>query len=467
MRHISLILQSRSVITELLDWEFDSIREPFRVLLSDECVSHLVSAGAATFNSLERDLRGSRPPGKLPFAPGLGALRINAKAQLEHRAFRHDYGTTSYSVPWLPSSAAGVRLSCATENLVSRFKLADTFMSAHNDAFTRRRHAEGDLDYFVSEDESTWHIALSFEPRRRIAVEATSDQGGSLLDVARLFPRAYVHVYPYGGVTTMLNLSLVFERDVDVPQLLRSVRSTLGRSAAPALHFDMPGVASGPPAEFVNQLEAVAVRAIAPGARPPRLSPLNYALSIGAGRDELSDAALSGLLTLDERYEIFKDSWVEARASLYGRYEGDRVVASRTSLAVATSPTYFAPGARRRFFWRCLSLMEFAHLQAEILDLAVDRLAKLGTLDGPDEDLARAVDADLRAPPRIPARPACASPQMAVRMPKGRQRRGCNRPLFASRSEHSVRREASCDDEACERGQRRPHQRDGRSDRDP
>jgi hypothetical protein len=389
MRHISLILQSHSVITEVLDSEFDSLRGPFRVLLYDECVTHLVSNGAATFNAYERDRRWNRTPGKLPFVPGLGAVRINAKAQLEHRALRHLRGFTSYSAPFLPSSAAGVRLARDSQNFVSEFRLADTYASARNDALTRRRHAEGDLDYFVSEDESTWHIALSFEPRRRIAVRPISDDGRALLDVAQVFPRSYVHLYPSGGLTVMLNLSLVFKKDAKVSEVLRSVQVALGRRAMPAFQFDLAGVASGSAHEFVRQLEAATTRAVVPEARTPDAPHLDYAVSIGADPQELPDAALSGLLTLDERYEIFKDSWVEARASLYGRYQGDRVVASRTSLAVATSPTHFTPGGRRRFFWRCLGIKEFASLQASILNLAGDRLAKLGTLGGPEEDAAR------------------------------------------------------------------------------
>jgi hypothetical protein len=92
---------------------------------------------------------------------------------------------------------------------------------------------------------------------------------------------------------------------------------------------------------------------------------------------------------LDDRYEILKDEWIEARGSLYGKYKGDRVMASRTTLAVATSPHYFTPNGRRRFFWRCHAIREFAMLQMMVLYELSARLAKVGTSSGPDEDGTR------------------------------------------------------------------------------
>jgi hypothetical protein len=108
----------------------------------------------------------------------------------------------------------------------------------------------------------------------------------------------------------------------------------------------MRGVAGGTARDFVKQLTRPTTEAVAPDARTSDYVHLDYALSIGAGVDELSDTALAGLLTLDDRYNILKREWVEARASLYGKYGGDRVVASRTSLAVTTDPRLTHPRAR-------------------------------------------------------------------------------------------------------------------------
>lgn len=388
MRHVSLVLQDRSVIGELLDDDLDAIRNQFWVLSYPECISHLAASGAATFNFRTHSFR-APAPSSLPFVPGLGALRINAKAQLEHRALRHYRGFSQYAAPSLPSSAIGVQLAHSVANTVSEFRLGDTYLSAENESLTRRRASEGDIDYFISDDESTWHVALSIEPRRRISIEPLTGVGRALLEQAGVFPRIYAHVYPHGGLTVMLNLSLVFKDDTDAQSVVKAVKILLGKRAEPAFQFDMAGIACGSATDVVQAVRTLTTRAIVPEAQIFESIHLDYAVSVGADQDEVSDAALSGLLTLDERYETFKQGWLEARASLYGRYDGDRVVASRTSLAVATSPRLFSPSGRRRFFWRCLGIKEFVALQQLVITRATMRLSKLGTLGGPAEDTAR------------------------------------------------------------------------------
>jgi hypothetical protein len=52
---------------------------------------------------------------------------------------------------------------------------------------------------------------------------------------------------------------------------------------------------------------------------------------------------------------------------------------------VATSPEHFAPGPRRRFFWRCHAIKELADLQQTTLWRTADLLTRAGTNGGPDE----------------------------------------------------------------------------------
>src|SRR4051794_17242010 len=101
MHHVYLTLQEQSVIDGLLLGDTEAIAKPFRRLLDPEAVSWLAQDGAATFNSFQARSRvvpsyhghaDAAPASELPFVPHLGALRLNAKAQVEHRAFGHYRG---------------------------------------------------------------------------------------------------------------------------------------------------------------------------------------------------------------------------------------------------------------------------------------------------------------------------------------------------------------------------------------
>jgi hypothetical protein len=393
MRHVYLTLQESDVVTELLCGDHRAIREPFRALLAPRAVSWLADDGAATFNSYQAYAR-RRPPGHafadpdpprdLPFVPFLGPLRLNVKAQVEHRAYWHFRGFTTWELQSRPSSPTGTRLIPHREELVSEYRLADTFTSTGPDQ-TRRMHTEGATDSFISDDESTWHVAFSIEPRQRIEVLPLSDEAENALGAVRVRPRAYVHLYPHGGVTATLGLSVLFEEDRRIADVIPTLRMLTGRRTAAQFAFGMRGVDALPAAGFLRRLIDMTTTAVSPDAFTGKNSTPVYALALSAGPADLSDAELSGLLTLDDRYELLRDRWVEARASLYGKYVGDRVVASAGSLAVATSPEHFPPSGRRRFFWRCHAIKEFAALQTHMLHSISQRLAASGTASGPDE----------------------------------------------------------------------------------
>ena len=388
MRHVFLTLQSVDVLDELFEDRVDEVRNPFRVLLYVEGLSALAAAGAAGFGYDENHRRRS-PGGRVPFVPGLGPLVLNAKAQLEHRALRHSYGLISLAASILPESAAGVRVAREPEVFLSEFDREDTYDSDRDAELSRRIDREGATDSFFSFDESVWHVPVSVEPRTRIKVRARTPEAERLLSLARVAPRMYAHIYPYGGMTVMLNLSVTLRDETPVAEVIPLVRALVRQRGDPSVDFTMGTLASGGAAEFLAQLRATIISAVAPKAAPSPIGPLSYGISVNADEDEISDTELSGLLTLDERYETLKDRWVAARASLYGRYRGDRVIATRSTLAVATSPRAFTPGGRRRFFWRCQSVMELARLQQQAVDLAAAGLGRLGRLNGPDELLVR------------------------------------------------------------------------------
>lgn len=383
MRHIYLTLQHQRIITELLVGDAEAIHPKFRNLLDAEALALLLADGAGAISPYERDELTPRRA-RLPFIPWLGQLRISEKAQVEHRAFGHDYGLGTFPQS-LPASPTGLRLMPKTHELRSRHQLTDTYSSARNQELSRRIASEGATDYLVCDDQSTWHIAISIEPRQRITVLPLTEQATSLARHARIAVRPYIHLYPYGALTVTLCFSLVFDVDTDADLAIELLRPLARLPSSPAFGLAMHGLAAGSSHEFVGKLASMTTRAIAPVARVHDYVHLDYAVSVGASTEELSETQLAGLLTLDERYQEFKPSWVASRASLYGKFSGDRVVASRSSLAVCTDPAQFTPSARRRFFWRCHTLKELANLQGGVLCRAARALTEVGTADGPDE----------------------------------------------------------------------------------
>jgi hypothetical protein len=389
MRHVYLTLQDTFVLDPLLRGEEDQVRGPFRVLLSDSAVSDLLELGAATGSWLYYGRRDGLLGSRLPFVPGLGALRVKAKSQVEHRAIGHDYGHACFPPNAISSSPTGVRSARRTEELMSHRRLSDTYLSARDRELTDLMAREGATDYYVSEDESTWHFAFSVEPGRRIRAGALTDHAAHLLRGTSINPAAYIHVYPYGGVSVTLGISLVFSRDRDLSEVITLVKALLGRRDTAQFDFEMAGIGPMVASEFIEELGRQVATAIADGLpRFHRVQP-SYAVSLGADPSEFSDAELAGLLTLDPLYRVVKPSWLEARASLYGKYAGDRVVASRGSLAVVTSPRHFSPSGRRRFFWRCHAIKELAALQAQTLRRIDWELQPAATAAGPSEATVR------------------------------------------------------------------------------
>ena len=384
MRNIYLTLQHRRIIPELLEGDAEAIRPKFRNLLDAEALALLLADGAGAISPYERDELTPRRA-LLPFIPWLGQLRISEKAQVEHRAFGHDYGLGTFPQS-LPASPTGLRLTPKTHELRSRHQLADTYSSARNQELSRRIASEGTTDYLVCNDQSTWHLAISIEPRKRIIVRPLTEQATILARHARIAVRPYIHVYPYGALTVTLCFSLVFDVDTDADRVIELLRPLARLPSSPEFGLAMHGLEAGSTHEFVGKLASMTTRAITPtaGVHDDYVH-LDYAVSVGASTEELSDTQLAGLLTLDARYQEFKPSWVASRASLYGKFSGDRVVASRSSLAVCTDPAQFTPSARRRFFWRCHTLKELANLQGAVLWRAARALKEAGTADGPDE----------------------------------------------------------------------------------
>jgi hypothetical protein len=386
MRHVYLTLQDCLILDQLLEGDEGAVRPPFRVLLRESAVSELLDLGAASGTWHYYGRRDESLGSRLPFVPGLGAIRIKPKAQVEHRAIGHDYGHSCFPPRSLSASPTGVRLAPRTEELLSHWRLADTYVSPRSRELTQRIATEGTTDFYFSDDESTWHFAFSVEPKARITVTPLSGEAERLLIGAEINPSAYIHIYPYGGVSITVAFSLVFEKDRDLSEVIPLIKALIGRRDQPQMQLAMRGAKTGVASAFIQDLGARVATAIV--GEPPKYHRVDprYAVSLAADPDVFSDEELAGLLTLDDHYAGIRKHWVEARASLYGKYSGDRVMGSRASLAVLTSPRQFPPSGRRRFFWRCHAIKEFATFQARVLGRINWQLREAATASGPSEE---------------------------------------------------------------------------------
>lgn len=296
MRRLYLTLQDTFLIDGLLDRNLDAVRAPFHELLSYDGLSRLMQRGAGTYRSIYAR---SYETDKLPFIPGLGALRLSHKAQLEHRAFERGRGLEIPSRA-IPCSPTALRLFPRALELVSEHRLEDTYRGRDDAAAGRRVMREGHVDYFVSEDESTWHVPASVEPRQRINVTADTDEARQMLGPGRLAARAYLHVYPYGMLTVALCVAVDHRREASLDASVALLRTVCGRRDKPGFSFGMRGFETSSANDFIAQLGRRAGRAIEPGEHPVQFAAPRYAVSVAADREHLSDRELAGLLTLDK-----------------------------------------------------------------------------------------------------------------------------------------------------------------------
>jgi hypothetical protein len=187
----------------------------------------------------------------------------------------------------------------------------------------------------------------------------------------------------------MLTFSLTFARDQRVSEVILLLKALLGRRERPQFQLELGRAKPKTAPELITELGRRLEAAILASPDRDRAIKPDYALSLAADPAELSDVEVAGLLTLDDHYEEIREGWMQARASLYGKYSGDRLTASRGSLAVVTSPRQFTPSGRRRFFWRCHAIKEFARLQA----LTLKQIAtELGHRDADNRPRARALN---------------------------------------------------------------------------
>jgi hypothetical protein len=194
--------------------------------------------------------------------------------------------------------------------------------------------------------------------------------------------RPYIHIYPYGGVSVTLAFALAFERDRRVSEVIALLKALLGRRGRPQFQLESREAEPMTASELIASLGERTAAAILRDLVRREVAP-DYALSLSADPEALSDAEVAGLLTLDDHYEEIREGWIEARASLYGKYSGDRLTVSRGSLAVVTSPRQFTPSGRRRFFWRCHAIKELARFQAMTHDVLAGELRRIDTKSAP------------------------------------------------------------------------------------
>jgi len=374
-------LNRRCVVPALVTGRRDSVRPAFRLLLAPDGIGQLIER--ARIGGWDWEVVPGDPGGvdqiSRPFVPGLGALALSARAQLDHRALRRDSG--GWLWPPRGEAAGDVPGWQPTDpDMPDPTDLHDTFAAEATGRvadLARTLRVEGTAFSFKGTDESTFHIALSIEPRRPFTIQPAGD-GVSVAGLGVGFvvqPRVYIHVFPYGVVSCWVCGSLLAHVPAGVRDHIGVLRRLAGRRVPPEQAFRIMG--AGEPALALSALagrlaERVA-EAVAPGTRPLPCEDDFLALRLA---DPVDDRELTGLLTLDDRFESFSTRFAGNYASLYGRFEGDRVVATAKSFVAAVNPDQFPPSARRNFFWRLLLVVELALAQRDMFPILTSAVSQ-------------------------------------------------------------------------------------------
>lgn len=374
-------LNRRCVVPALMMGNRDSVRPAFRLLLAPDGIGQLIeraNVGGWDWEVVTED-RGVVEQIPRPFVPGLGALALSPRAQLDHRALRRESGWWSWpphgedvgEVPgWQPTDP---EMPDPTD-LDDTFAAETTGRAAN---LARALRVEGTAYSFKGTDESTFHIALSIEPKRGFATRPAGD-GVSVAQIGAGFvvqPRVYIHLFPYGVVSCWVCGSLRARVTAGVRDHISVLRRLAGRRVPPEQAFRIMG--AGEPAlalpALAGRLAERVAEAIAPTTQPLPCEDDYLALRLA---DPLDDREVAGLLTLDDRFESFSTRFVGNYASLYGRFEGDRVVATGKSFVAAVNPHEFSPSARRNFFWRLLLVVELALAQRDMFPILTSAVSQ-------------------------------------------------------------------------------------------
>lgn len=371
MRHVAAVIERQFILPELLHGDWEALTPAFDFLADADAIDHVLRAGLerrsarqfikgyaiATYGREAVDASGSaqRPP----YVPGLGSLGVSHKAILQHREIGIGYG---YLDPFFlePRQAHDDEEDVDEE---ARQLLAE--MSPRADV------AEGvgpvdSPEWLFGPDQSTWHLPLSVEPRKRLhaALPENWPRGW------RLAPRAYIHLYPYGLLSCIVSCGLSAVEDRPISEVVAALQALTGRrqrrSGQCALWFR--GCDPQPVAEFLAEMATQVSQGVigAPAGAPIAHAP-SVALSLSS-ESPVRELELVGLLTLDERYESLAPERF-AQTSVFGKFAEDSATGNAQNLVIQTSPSGFPPRGRRWFTWTLLLIMELARAQKTILPI--------------------------------------------------------------------------------------------------
>jgi hypothetical protein len=421
MRHLYVSINQQFLLPDILLGRQDALRPAFNFWLDHNMLSRIVAADAVDggiawdgasesghwadrdddpfealggeepkegwdefFEKLDAGLVLESEPGEhhpvtVPFVPFLGRLRISGRAQLDHRAFRTSYGR------WMIPDTTALT---PTFSLRRGMSLSNEGVRDFNERqdLDRWLAIEGVTDTFVGTDQSTWHVPISIESRRRFDLLKESWRREPYPELAGFAfqGRLYVRIYPYGLISVVVALSVTTAEERDVDAFLAAVQLTLRRRAAAQVDVKWRHRRWSMPLDYF--IRDVAARiALATVGDPRRIveGDRSHAILLSLETDELTPLELAAFSTLDERYPLFSREFVASKASLFGKFGSDYITISRTALIVALAAQQFPAASRRRFFWRCFNIAELARAQNFVIRDLIKILASVGSSGGP------------------------------------------------------------------------------------
>jgi len=397
MKHAYATLSRVYLIHELLEGLEAHLRPAFRLLMDPDKLDELLPHKPSGFDHM--DWPEKRTSAHL-FVPKLGPLHISHKPQLDHRSWNRSYGRLAWPPASIPTSSLGMRIRFEEEDLLSEHRLKDpTLIETTETPAQTPLTREGDTDFLFGLDPTIWHLPVSVGAQRRIKIESVHGQTSELLSSlgAHVTASRYFHLYPYGALVGYLCVSIAADQNIGAGHLIQLLADLERRTNVAGLVFTVDGFGRHSAVDLLNRIadHIFKTLVVVPIDDPLRAwstetYDLMQATLIAADVDAIDDKTLAGIMLADEQFRRFGGDFLATKASLYGKYSGDRVLANRSNLTVALSPAWFGPSGRRRFFWRLQQVVELARAEREVLHAIAWRMESAGRRGGPsDVELGR------------------------------------------------------------------------------
>jgi len=376
------LVLGRSYFLPLLLWgEPHQIRQPFKTLRSTKVHTEFASNGLVEGFAVPWERR-KYPVKDAPFIPYIGPMLLSKHAIAHHRSILWNpyeclfpFGEVGDNYEGDKDYEIGEEETEWAENDVGDRNIADMFLDGNpNRDLDSLIVTEGGV-FELPDNERLWHVPLAVKVAKRVSVNVPLER----TNLRRLEPAVQahlrIHLFPYGVCNCFLCLSIIAPEVLKIEQAVSLLRQFAARPRNKSLHVQYSIAHSpftGNAEEFLDQIGHHISASVSQvrTQKALRLGPTTYSIFLEIKNVAADDERWMGLLTLDRRFRYFSQRYTGSKASLFGRYDHDLVMATSNSMLVNISPTeVLRKRARRKFTWSLLLVMELARCQKFLLPL--------------------------------------------------------------------------------------------------